>query len=117
MLQKQNSERPKIQSFRATGTVLESDVGQLFADDGATFEDASRLEFVIDPDFDGYLAEFVKGLKKQVAKSDFTNMKIALIMPDRMIPEAALAGLSENDDALKVFPSSQTSVATDWLGC
>lgn len=116
MLLRQKSEVQQIQTFRATGTVLARDVLQLFEGGGATIDVDARLQFVIDSDFDGYLVELIKGLKKRVAISGCSNLKIAVVMPDGVIPEAKLAGLSDKQGVIRAFSAIQSSAATDWLG-
>ena len=87
--------------LHASGTVVATDVSLAMRDLPAQ----AHMVVVLDPDFDGYLAEISRGL----AGSDCA--RCALIVPDDMIEEARIHA---DTDRFRIFPASERGKATMW---
>jgi hypothetical protein len=95
--------------LRALGTVVAADVAAAIAGAAAASGHATTkgLVVVIDPDFDGYLAELVRGLATAAAAPAPAFARFALIAPDGVVSEARAHGA----DAPRIFPASQRADA------
>ena len=100
-----------VQGFRATGTILAGDVKKLFHEVPLNADSRAMIE--IDAEFDGYLSELSKGLRKEAAH--LPGVKIALVLPEGMVKEAELSGLSESGEPVRVFATTDQASALDWL--
>jgi hypothetical protein len=103
------------QCFRATGTIIARDVKKLFENKEHSLQSNPRAIIFVDPDFDGYLAELAKGLKKAIKKRVGERPKIAIVLTEGVLAEAATAGLTEDGDPVRAFAASQRDVALNWL--
>lgn len=103
------------QTIRATGTVLASDVRKLFEHSDLDVSALNAVAIVIDPDFDGYLAEIATGLRKEIHRLGRSDFKIALIMPEGMMREVALTDLTQDHAQVRVYANTDESDAMAWL--
>ncbi|MCA0425007.1 MAG: hypothetical protein LCH61_17120 [Proteobacteria bacterium] len=94
--------------YRANGTVMAADVEALYTDAPA------RSMIVVDPDFDGYMAELSRGLNTILARTGTGVKKIAVILNADSLDEAELGGLSTNGASLRAFPRGETQAALAW---
>lgn len=65
--------------------------------------------------FDGYLGELAKGLGQETAHLDDAGRKMAVVMPDGMLREAAVGGLTADGAVLRAFGAGQLSEARAWV--
>jgi len=101
MLTRLEGQPEELIRLRASGTVLATDVSLAMRDLPAR----AHLIVVLDPDFDGYLAEISRGL----AAADCA--RCALIVPDDMLVEARIHADTET---FRTFPASERGKATMW---
>jgi len=85
----------------AGGTVLAGDIEMVTQD----LSPGTRLVIVVEPTFDGYLAELSRGLAKGGCE------RCALIVPDDMLDEARI---HPESDRFRIFPNSRRMTAFDW---
>ena len=104
-----------IQNIRATGTILASDVRNLFEHSDLDTSALKGVAIVIDPAFDGYLAEIATGLGKELHRLGRTDFKIALIMPETMMKEVALTRLVNEAAQVRVCAEATEADAMAWL--
>ncbi|MGJ0505970.1 MAG: hypothetical protein ACR652_02300 [Methylocystis sp.] len=95
---------PGVRGLRATGVVVAADVAQALA--AAQPDAAAGLVVVIDPDFDGYLAELMRGLAAAAAAPAPAFARVALVAPDDMLAEAGRHG-----GEVRLFPASRRAEA------
>ena len=105
----------EAQCFRATGTIMAGDVKKLFENDEHSLQSNPRAIIFVKPDFDGYLAELAKGLKKVAKDSAGARLRIAVVFAENVIAEAATAGLTEEGDPIRAFAAGQRDAALNWL--
>jgi hypothetical protein len=105
-----------IAGLKAFGTVVEQDVPQAVALVAADRRAPARtgLAVFVARDFDGYLAELLRGLEN-AAGGDAPFARWALIVGDDEIGEADLYGKSLAGEKLRVFPDSERQTALEWL--
>ncbi len=104
-----------VQSVRATGTIMASDLRELFEHSDMDTDTLKAVAIVIDPDFDGYLAEIATGLRKELRRLNRADFKVALIMPENMLKEAALMRLASESGQVRLCPEAQSAQAMAWL--
>ena len=83
-------EVPKgVTGLRATGTVIEQDVKEAVALAAAATQGSKShgLVVFVGLDFDGYLAELVRGLKNEAAENSAQFARWALVVKDDLIEE------------------------------
>ncbi|WP_371168861.1 hypothetical protein [Aliiroseovarius sp. 2305UL8-7] len=115
MFHKLDTDNTRVQAFEATGTILAGDVHKLFTHGEADLSEGTRLSILIGADFDGYLSELAKGLAKELKRADLADVKCAVILPDGMVQEAALAHVTTDGEELRAFGVSTRQAAQDWL--
>lgn len=96
-----------VTGLSARGTVLAQDVAQALRLVAAR----GRLAVEVDPDFDGYMSELVKGVKG--ACEGGSLHACALIVPGGMVAEAREQG---DGGSFRVFAGSERAEALAWLG-
>jgi hypothetical protein len=99
-----------VVGLRAIGTVLAEDVAAAITAAAAAPGHAPTKGMVvlIDPDFDGYLAELVRGLATAAVAPAPAFARFALIAPDGVVSEARSHG---GDFAMRIFPASRHAEA------
>ena len=94
---------------------MASDVRKLFERSDLDTSALKGVAIVIDPDFDGYLAEIATGLRKELHRLGRTDFKIALIMPETMMKEVALTRLANETAQVRVCAEAAEADAMAWL--
>ena len=93
--------------YRAAGTVTARDVEAI-----ARNETGGFLVTVVEGDFDGYLAEIGRALAQAAAPA----RRLALVVPDEMIDEAAATGLTQGGEGARLYRSSEIAAARAFVG-
>jgi hypothetical protein len=98
-------------ALRASGTVMAGDVeSALEATLGASTA-STGLVIVIDPDFDGYLAELARGL----ASASLTHKNLVkLAVVTDLMDEAKFAGFDVSAVPIRLFLPDERKKALDW---
>jgi hypothetical protein len=104
-----------VAGLMALGTVVEHDVPQAVALVGGAGSATPGLAVFVARDFDGYLAELLRGLEKTAEDGDAPFARWALILRDDEIGEADLYGKSLAGGKLRVFRDSERQAALGWL--
>ena len=111
-------EVPKgVTGLRATGTVIEQDVKEAVALAAAATQGSKShgLVVFVGLDFDGYLAELVRGLKNEAAENSAPFARWALVVKDDLIEEVRQYGSFTKDSHLRVFTESARPSALEWV--
>ncbi len=82
MFHPENLPDHEAQCFHATGTIIAKDVKKLFENKEHSLQSNPRAIIFVDPDFDGYLAELARGLKKVTKDSAGARPKIAVVLTE-----------------------------------
>jgi hypothetical protein len=107
-----------VSGLRASGTVVEQDVREAVAQAAAAAKDTSThrgLVVFVDPEFDGYLAELIRGLEREAAQNPASFARWALVVKDDVVEEASQFGSFIADSNLRVFPDSARTSALEWV--
>jgi hypothetical protein len=113
MLERMQDSPEHALALKASGTVMARDVEA--AVDSALGASAvgTGLVIVIDPDFDGYLAELARGLTT-VSVAHKNVVRIAVVGNADQIEEAKLSGFSDSAVTIRLYDSSDRRAAYDW---
>lgn len=103
------------QCFRASGTIIARDVTAMFEKSEHSLQRNPRAIIFVDPDFDGYLAELIIGLKEVTNDRAGARPKIAVVLSEGVIAEATTAGLTEDSEPVRAFSPNQRDAALNWL--
>lgn len=95
-----------ITGLSVRGTVLAQDVDQALR----MVTPAGRLAVSVEPEFDGYMAELVRGVTSACAGG--TLAACALIVPEGMLAEAREQG---EGPRMRIFASGARDAALAWL--
>ena len=100
-------------ALNASGTVMASDVEAAIEAAVGQSDAATGLVIVIDPDFDGYLAELARGL----ASSGLAHknlVKLAVVCDAGLLDEAKLSGFDVSAVPIRLFASADRWAALEW---
>jgi hypothetical protein len=100
-------------ALRALGTVMAQDVEAAIQAALGPSSAASGLVVVIDPDFDGYLAELSRGLAN-AALAHRSLVKLAVVADAGRLDEARLSGIDVSAVPIRLFPVADRNVAFEW---
>lgn len=103
-------------SFRASGTVTADDVEKAASAEAARIRSAGGFVLVIaGDDFDGYLAEIARGLRRVASNAAIGARRVALVAPESMMAELSEAGVTRTDGAIRAFPEADAAAARAWV--
>ena len=102
-----------LSGLRASGTIVERDVTEAVASAAKAMQGSKGrgLVVIVGPDFDGYLAELVRGLAKEAAVAPFA--RYALVVKDDELDEVRQYGCFGADN-LRVFGERARQSAIEW---
>jgi hypothetical protein len=100
-------------ALNASGTVMARDVEAAIEAAVGPSSAATGLVIVIDPDFDGYLAELGRGLGA-AALAHKCLVKLAVVCDVGLLDEAKLSGFDVSPVPIRLFPSTERKAALDW---
>ena len=100
-------------ALNASGTVMARDVEAAIEAAVGLSSAATGLVIVIDPDFDGYLAELARGLGS-AALAHKPLVKLAVVCDVRLLDEAKVSGFDVSPVTIRLFPSTERKAALDW---
>ena len=107
-----------IRGLRAIGTVIESDVTEAVACAGKSksgLSDKCGLVIFVAADFDGYLAELIRGLEAGAARDCPPFTRWALVVRDDVMDEVSQYGSFAVDNNFRAFPDSERRNALAWV--
>jgi hypothetical protein len=107
-----------VKGLRATGTVVERDVGQAVASAAATEAGAHKNDgFVVflAPEFNGYLAELIRGLKGEAEREPPLFTRWAFIVNDDVVDEMLQYGQFAAASNFRVFSDYEQTKALKWV--
>ena len=116
MLERLSNLPKEIIGFRATGTVIASDVEKSLADlagsEGTI--DAKGLAVVVDRDFDGYFAELARGMAH--ASSAYKSLeKLAVVVDADRMGEARPSSFDGTAANVRLFATPDRTAAFAWV--
>ncbi len=100
-------------ALRASGTVMARDVETAIEAALGRSGASSGLVIVIDPDFDGYLAELARGLSSS-ALTHKNLVKLAVVCDAGLLDEAKFSGFDTSAVPIRLYPSTERRHAFDW---
>jgi hypothetical protein len=100
-------------ALRASGTVMARDVEAAIEAALGPSGASTGLVVVIDPDFDGYLAELARGLSSS-ALAHKNLVKLAVVCDSGLLDEAKLSGFDISAVPIRLFASGELKTALDW---
>ncbi len=100
-------------ALNASGTVMASDVEAAIEAAVGQSGAATGLVIVIDPDFDGYLAELARGLANSALA--YKNLvKLAVVCDAGLLDEVKLSGFDVSAVPIRLFASADRRAALEW---
>jgi len=105
-----------VLALRASGTVIAQDVPEAVALLAGTRPELKERGLVVfvGPDFDGYLAELVRGLEEEAAKGNAPFARWALVVEDDKMGEVHQFGRFAAEGNFRVFQESVRQSALEW---
>ncbi len=100
-------------ALRASGTVMARDVEAAIEAALGPSGASTGLVVVIDPDFDGYMAELARGLSSS-ALAHKNLVKLAVVCDSGLLDEAKLSGFDISAVPIRLFASGDRQTALDW---
>ncbi len=100
-------------ALRASGTVMARDVEAAIEAAMGPSVASAGVVIVIDPDFDGYLAELGRGLSSS-ALAHKNLVKLAVVCDAGLLDEAKLSGFEASAVPIRLYASTERRLAFDW---
>jgi hypothetical protein len=119
MIERTSANDENAITYRLTGTVVADDVKQAVCSDEKLAAGASSrsLVFTVDPEFDGYWAEVLRGLRALADEDGCATRiaRVAIIIPPDMRGEYETSPVLEMAIECRAFTSLEDDQARHWL--